>query len=177
MADANEYGKALLLLSEENGRAEAVLEELSDIKAVIGENPGYIELADTPALSSSVRIGLISDAFSGIDPNLLNLLKLLCEKREFYKISAVAGSFVKFYDESIGRLRVTAVTAVPMADAQTEALKEKLEAKTGKTVVIENIVDPAVLGGVKLRYAGVQLDGTLRANLTALEKKLEELKV
>ena len=106
-----------------------------------------------------------------------DLLKILCEKREFYKLPAICDSFSTYYDEAVGRLRVSAVTAVPMTPEQTEALREKLERKTGKTVVIDNIIDPRVIGGVKLRYAGVQLDGTLRANLDAMEKRLTELKL
>lgn len=177
MADANEYGKALLMLAGETGDEEKVLAELSDVKRIIIENPKYTDLADTPAVPSAERIGLVEEAFKGVDGNVLNLLKMLCEKREFYKIPAIADSYSKLFDEHAGRLRVTAVTAVPLTDAQATALKEKLEKKTGKTVIIENKVDPAVLGGVKLRYAGVQLDGTLRANLLAMEKKLADLKI
>lgn len=177
MADASEYGKALLMLANESGNADSVLADFSDVKKAIEDNPKYVDLADTPALPSSKRVELIHEAFSGIDGNLLNLLKILCEKREFYKVYAVADSFGKYYDESVGRLRVTAVTAVPLTSGQCDALVKRLEAKTGKTVVLENIVDPAVLGGVKLRYDGVQYDGTLRANLLSMEKSLAELKL
>ncbi len=177
MADANEYGKALLMLSLEKGSAEKVLEELTVVKNALKENPKYTDLADTPALPSSLRMGLVDEAFGGFDEYLLNLLKILCEKREFYKVPAICDSFSGYYDESIGRLRVSAVTAVPMTPEQKASLREKLERKTGKTVVVDNIVDPKVIGGVRLRYAGVQLDGTLRANLDAMEKRLTELKL
>ena len=177
MADANEYGKALLMLAAEDGTAEKVLGDLADVKRSVDANPKYTDLADTPALPSSVRVGLINDAFSGIDKNVLNLLKILCEKKEFYKISAIADSYESLYDESVGRIRVTVVTAVPLSEKQSGALSKKLEKKTGKTIILKNIIDPSVLGGVKIRYEGVQLDGTLRANLLSLEKSLADLKL
>ncbi len=177
MADAIEYGKALLMLAASEGSAEKILEDLSVVKSAVAANPKYTDLADTPALPSKVRVGLIGDAFSGIDQNALNLLKILCEKKEFYKITAIADSYERLYDESVGRLRVTAVTAVPLSEKQSAALSEKLAKKTGKTIILKNIVDPSVLGGVKMRYEGVQLDGTLRANLLSLEKSLAELKL
>lgn len=177
MAEAREYGKALLMLANEAGNAEAVLTELSEVKQAVKENPKYIDLADTPALPSKTRVGLIHKAFNGVNDNLLNLLMLLCEKREFYKISAITDCFRTLYDESVGRIRVTAVTAVPLLTSQADKLRNKLEEKTGKEVVVENIIDPAVLGGMNLRYEGVQLDGTLRANLLSVEKTLAELKL
>ena len=60
-----------------------------------------------------------------------------------------------------------------MLARQTQAMKKKLEDMTGKTVRLENTVDPKVLGGVRLRYAGVQLDSTLESRLIALEKSLK----
>ena len=37
-----------------------------------------------------------------------------------------------------------------------------------------NRVDPSVLGGVRLEFAGRELDGTLRQRLSGIEKTLSE---
>ena len=177
MVDASEYGKALLMLTDERGTTEQVLEDIAAVKTVVLENPKYSDLADTPAVSSKERIALVGEAFGGIDGDLLSLLKMLCENREFYRIPAVADAYKACYEESRDILNVTAVTAVPMSEKQIDKLKNKLSEKTGKTVVVENIVDKSVLGGMKLRSAGVQLDGSLKGSLEALGKRLEELKV
>ena len=177
MVDASEYGKALLLLTDEQGTTESVLEDIAAVKAVISENPKYADLADTPAVPPAERTALIGEAFFGIDNDLLSLLKILCEKREFYRIGAIADAYRACYEESRNILNVTAVTAVAMSGKQIEKLQEKLALKTGKTVVVKNTVDESVLGGMKLRYAGVQLDGSLKANLDSLASALRELKV
>ena len=66
-----------------------------------------------------------------------------------------------------------AVSALPLTEEQLGAIKARLEDTTGKTIVLKNTVDPSVLGGIKLRYMGIQLDGTLRARLNAIENGLK----
>jgi F-type H+-transporting ATPase subunit delta len=59
-----------------------------------------------------------------------------------------------------------------MEDRQKEALIKKLSAMTGKTVELENRVDPTLIGGIRLRYGGVQLDDTIRSRLDTLRRSL-----
>ena len=67
-----------------------------------------------------------------------------------------------------------AVSAVPLTEAQREALRDKLSAKLGKTILLENRIDPSVLGGVKLRYQGRELDGTAAGRLSSLRRALTQ---
>ena len=83
--------------------------------------------------------------------------------------------YAALYDEARGIERVEAVTAVAMTEKQLSALTNKLAALTGKSIVIRNTIDPTILGGVVLRYAGTQLDGSLRARLESFEKSLKDL--
>ncbi|MBQ2987681.1 MAG: ATP synthase F1 subunit delta [Clostridia bacterium] len=175
MIDAKEYGKALFLLTEEDGTTKAVAEELRAVQKLLRENPRYEKLLDTPALSKEEKLQLIDRAFSSMNESLVNLLKILCEKHSVYRFSGVADAYAALYDESRGIERVQALTAVAMTAKQLDLLRAKLSFSTGKTVIVENTVDPSLLGGMVLRMAGKQLDGSVRARLRALEKSLREI--
>jgi F-type H+-transporting ATPase subunit delta len=177
MIDAGEYGKALLLLTEERGTTDSVLADADTVSGILCSFPKYATLADTPALPTAERLALVGEAFAGLDTDLVSLLKILCEKREFFRTESVLKAYRSACDEVRGIERVTAVTAVPMKDAQLEKLRVKLEAETGKQVVIKNVVDPSVLGGINLRYGGIQRDGSLKAALTRIKKALLGAKV
>ena len=109
-----------------------------------------------------------------MQPLLLNFLCLLCEKRAYYQFPACADAFDACYDEAHNLLRATAITAVPMQERQKNALREKLAHITGKTVLLTNRTDPALVGGITLRYGGVQLDDSIRARLDKLRRSLSE---
>ncbi len=175
MISEQDYGKALFLLTEEDGTTKIVAEDLKIVQKLLRENPRYEKLLDTPALAKEEKLCLIDRAFSSLHESVVNLMKILCEKHSVYCFSKVADAYAALYDESRGIERVEALTAVAMTQSQISALTSRLVFLTGKTVVVRNTVDPDILGGVVLRYAGKQLDGSLRARLESLEKSLKEI--
>ena len=175
MTDVSEYGRALFLLTEESGTTEACLADVKVADSLITGCDGYARLLDTPALTKEERLALIDQAFSALDVYLVNLIKLLAEARLVYLFPKVAKAYLSEYDKARGIERVEAVTAVAMTEAQLAALRAKLTALTGKTVVIRNTTDPTILGGMKLRYSGLQLDGSVRSRLDAFERSLKEI--
>ncbi len=175
MTDAREYGKALFLVTEEAGTTERTVREVGIARAVLAQNPEYTKLLDTPSLPAEEKVGLIDRAFAGLDVQLVNLLKLLCEKHLSYLGIKALDAYLAFYDESRGIERVEAITAVPLTESQRAALAARLEARCGKTVIIKNTVDAGILGGVKLRYSGIQLDGSVKTRLDSFEKSLKTL--
>ena len=175
MTEVNEYAKALFLLTEEDGTTEEVREDVKLVRSAIIDNPEYTKLLDTPALPADEKVALLDRAFSSVNASLLNLCKILSERRYSYLITRILDAYLAIYDQSRGIERVEAITAVPLTEAQLSALSARLEAKTGKTIIIANTVDRSVLGGMKLRYMGMQIDGTVKARLDSFEKSLKSL--
>ncbi len=173
MSGFEEYAKALFLLSEERHTTDYVAEDAKTVLEVLKKEPAYHNLADTPALPTGEKVALIDRAFGSLDRDLLSLLKILCERRVFYAAPQIMTDYLALVDEARGIIRVVAITAVEMEARQIRAMAEKLEQITKKTVRIENRVDPSVLGGVRLRCQGIQLDSTLRTRLDTLEKSLK----
>ena len=99
---------------------------------------------------------------------------ILSERHLAAGLVRLADEYASLYDEERGILRAEAVSAVAMSEEQINRLAAKLGERTGKTVLIKNTVDPGMLGGVKLRYGGTQLDGTVRASLDRFERALRE---
>ena len=175
MIDAKEYGKALFLLTQEDGTGDAVAEDMETVRKLLRENPKYEKLLDTPALTKEEKLRLIDRAFSSLHENVLNLTKILCEKHSVYQFSRVAESYAVLCDEARGIERAEVLTAVAMTQQQISALTARLCKLTGKTVIVKNTVKPEILGGAVLRYSGKQLDGSLKARLESFEKSLKDI--
>ena len=175
MTDAKEYARALFELAEESGKTEAVISDLALIDSAFSENPDYKNLLDTPALSKDEKLSLIDEAFSTLDEYAVNTLKILCERHSVRLFPKVKTEIEKLYDEARGIERVEAITAISMTDEQIKAMTKNLEAITNKTVIIKNIVNKSVLGGVIIRYSGVQLDGSVKTRLDDFRKSLSNI--
>ena len=174
MTDMKEYASALLELARDSGEIKRISEELATLKALLLETPEYVKLLDTPAMKKEERLALASEAFGAFSEYLLNLIMILSERHLSSGLVRLADDFAALYDEERGILRAEAVTAVAMSAEQIRKLEQRLGAITGRVVILGNTVDPSVLGGVKLRYAGTQLDGTVRASLDRFERALGE---
>ena len=174
MTDIKEYASALFLLAKEEGKTELISEELSTLRALLLEIPEYTKLLDTPAMKKEERLALASTAFEGFSEYVVNVIMLLAERHLSSELPRLADAYASLYDEERGILRAEAVTAIKMSDEQTERLSQRLNEATGKTVILKNTVDSSTLGGVKLRYAGCQLDGTVKAGLMRFERAIKE---
>ena len=173
MTGTSEYGRALFLLAKEEGAFEEYLADMDVVIGAFSENAKYVSLLDTPAIPKKEKLSLIDEAFCSVNKNIVNLIKILCERHSVYSIFDVANTFRILYNEKMGIEEVTAVTAVAMTEIQTSKLKEKLEKITGKSIIIKNVVDSSILGGVKLRYSGKQIDGSIKSRLDEFEKKIK----
>ena len=171
-----QFARAIFELSIECDERELVREELHLIEDVLKQNPTYKTLLDTPAITREEKLSLVETAFASLgSENVKNLIRLLTERRECHLFSSILRAYDALYDEALGILRVEAITAQAMTDAQKSSLSAKLAKKTQKTIVLSNIIDPEVLGGVLLRYGEVQLDGTLRSRLDTLGASLQSV--
>lgn len=167
-----EYGDALYSLAMEENCPDEVLEGLTLAASAFQENPGYLTLVQNPALPKEERLGLLDQAFEGIHPYVLRLLKLLCERSALGLSFGALEQYKALLYAQRGILPVEAISAVPLTEEQRKALTDKLSAKTGKTILLETKLDPSLLGGVKLRYEGKELDGTAAGRLASLRRTL-----
>ena len=169
----SEYGKALFLLTEELHTTEGARGDVLLAGEIFRSNPTYVKLLDTPAIPKEEKLSLIDEAFSGIDENLRNLIKILCEHHSVFTFPEVERTFLALYNEARGIIEVEAISAVTLSDEQIGRISEKLKKNTGKTIVLKNTVSPEILGGLKLRYQGVQLDGSIKTRLDKFEASLK----
>lgn len=177
MTDIREYGRALFLITEEDRTTEVARTEVSAVYEAISKNPDYAKLLDTPAVLAEEKCRLIDEAFGSFNKNLVNLIKLLSDKHLIYRFSDVYGEYMRLYDEARGIERVSAISAVPLTEQQIKTLRQKLERQTGKKIIISNEIDESLLGGMKLRYLGMQLDGSVKARLDAFAESLKNLTI
>ena len=169
------YASALMSIGREDGSAPRLYEEILELDRLMRENPELDELLISPAFSSEEKRGVISSLFSGkIDPMLYNTVCLLTEKRRMSLFHEIASDFRASYYEAYGIAEADVTTAVPMNAELREKLKVKLERYFGKKMILNEHIDPHVLGGVRVVCGGEMLDGTLRSRLDSMKDMITD---
>lgn len=170
---AKTYGDALYDLAVEEQLSTQWMEEVAVLAKAFDENPDFIKLLSTPALRKEERLSVLDQSFGGkIHDHVLNFMKILVENGTIGHFSGCADEFRRRYNKDQNIEEVTAVTAIPLNEELFAQLKEKLEQISGKTVVLQNRVDPNILGGVRLEMDGTQLEGSVQHQLESLRRRL-----
>ena len=61
---------------------------------------------------------------------------------------------------------------IEIDEGMSKSLTEKMEKISGKKVVLKNIIDKDIIGGVVLSFDGKVIDGSVKAKLASLQKQL-----
>ena len=163
------YGCALYELADSEKITAPIMEQLEVLDSSFSETPEFLRLLTTPNLSKEERCNVVDKSFRGkVHPYVLNFLKILTERGYAKYFSDCRKAYEDRYNEANGILPVQAVTALPLTQEQSQKLTQKLQTITGKTVKLQNTVDEHCLGGVRLCYNGVQVDGTVKNRLDAI---------
>ena len=167
------YGEGLYVLAKEEGLEQGIMEQLQVLAACFEEQPDYLKLLASHDLPKQERTGLLDSFREQVHPYVLNFLKLLTEKGYIRQFDSCCKVFREQYYRDQGILEVRVVSAVPLSEERKQKLTEKLSAITGKKIVLICREDPSVLGGIRLSYDGMQVDGTVQGRLEAIGKQLK----
>lgn len=167
------YGQALYDLALEEGLTESILQQLQIVKSCLDEEPQYLELLSSAALSKAERCQLLQESMSALHPYLLNFLKILTEKGYMRRFADCQSTYQQCYYRDNNMLPVSAVTAIALSAPQSEKLQARLSELTGKTVLLSNKVDTSLLGGIRLDYDGKQIDDTIAHRLDSVRQLLK----
>lgn len=170
------YAQSLFDAAIEENCLEETSKEMEMLNGIFSETPAFLTLLSSPAVTDDEKLKMLQETLSGrIEGILYNFMRILADKGRASLFPQIAQEFVAIYRAYHGILPVTAVTAVPMSKEQISRLEQKLSASTGKKVLLDNQVDPALIGGVLLRYDGHEVDGTVKDRLDNLRKALSQM--
>jgi F-type H+-transporting ATPase subunit delta len=174
---AKRYAKALYEVAAESGITEQAIAELKEAVTVLA-HPELELVLSHPNIDANVKTDLLLRIFEGkVSEAVLNLLRLLVERKRVLLIPAVCDEFVRIAGEALGRTEAVVYSPMPLSEQETASIQARFGAVTGKTIQVTNIVDQSLLGGIKVRIGDTLYDGSLSGKLKRLEKTLQASQV
>lgn len=169
------YSTALFELCTEQDKLEKVFSDYSEFEALMknSECADYLRFLASPLISGQEKSDSIKAVFGDkIDALLLDFLCLTAEKNRADKLDEIYGEFRKMYNDKLGLLEVTAVTAQPMTAELRDRLTDKLGKTTGKRIVLTEEIDKSIIGGIIVRYGNTELDSSVKTRLDNLKAQI-----
>ena len=149
--------------------------ELSELHSALLNLPVVrAKLYDYQA-TSEARVKLFREVSSGKTLNKVTMRlaeHATCNLRRRRYLETIQWLINKF-SRHMGESMVTVTTATPLKKEQIKRLVEVYSAKVGRQVHINSVVDPTVLGGMRIQVGDEVTDNTVVAQLQNLHRKVQ----
>jgi F-type H+-transporting ATPase subunit delta len=169
------YAQALFDLASDENQVSAVEADLKSLKTALAESKDLRTLVGSPAFGAEDKgKGLAAIAAkANFNSTTRKFLGLLAANGRAGALSAVITAYEALSAKARGAVSAQVITAVPLTAAQSKGVAAALRQALGKDPEIETRVDPAILGGIKVRVGSRLFDASLRSKLDSLKFALK----
>ncbi len=172
---ARSYADALFALARKHGEETAYATAFDGLDRVLAADPRVRAFLITPKIDVAAKKKALRTALQGKMPaHFLNFLMVVLDKRRQRILGAMGDEYRALLDEHLGRLNVRATLAHELDERAAADVARQLSRILGRNVVPHYHIDPAILGGIVVRYGDRILDASLRRRLLNLRQRLLE---
>jgi F-type H+-transporting ATPase subunit delta len=172
---ARVYATALLDAAAKQGADPAgLLEELDSLlDDVVRQDAQLAALFAGAAVGRHIRRVALEKAFGGrASPVFFHFLLVLNEHERLMLLPPIRAAAHDLENERHRRKPVQVWSAVPLTDAEKGRLADGVRQRFQFEPILKTHVDPALLGGLKLRIGDMQIDDTVRTRLDNIRSQI-----
>jgi F-type H+-transporting ATPase subunit delta len=174
---AGRYANAIFELALEETALEQVEADLNRFGEALDAVGDIQRLVKSPMFSAEEQgraLAAILDELK-IEGLAKNFLLLVSKNRRLFVTPDMIRSFRSFLATHRGETSATVTAATKLTDTQITALTQALKAALGKDVMLDQIVDPSLIGGLTVKVGSRMIDTSLRTKLTRLKHAMKEV--
>lgn len=123
--------------------------------------------------SPSQKAALVERLLAGkTSRQTIEILSHLVQQPRGRRIGELVRDASQIVADQADKLVATVITASALSEAQASRVARGVATKYGRDVSINYVVDPQVLGGVRVQVGGDVIDGTVSSRISALKLQL-----
>lgn len=169
---ARRYAEAAFEIALRDDSPDAWLAVLALAEERLSD-PQVSRLLQNPAIPFASRREIVEKLLgTEVQGAPRNLLLLLVQRGRADLIGGVVREFRRLHARRAGIVEATVTSALPLREDEVVALRQRLEDLTGSRFEMAFEVDPAILGGIQVRFGDRLIDGSVRGRLERLRNRL-----
>lgn len=168
-------GKHVLLkTASDNGKLDAVERDIFAMGQVIAKNRDLRNfLTDSHAAPVEKRIEAFHKLLGAqVDSLSLRLVDAVIERALPGRLNADIRALLDSAAQMRARTMATIYAATPLSEAQQSRLANLLSKQAGHEVVVNIVIDPHIVGGLKIRRGDVVMDGAVSTKAEQFRRQL-----
>ncbi len=171
---SRQYSELLLALASEQGMLEEAYRGLDGFYAVYRQQPALKAALASTHIDARTKEALLQGLFPELNPVTRVFLVQLSLRKDMKLLRQIRQEVETGYYKRSEQVRVAATTTEAISSNLEERIRNAVERTSGKKPEFTAVVDPEILGGMKLQVGNTILDGTLASQLQRLRESLIE---
>jgi F-type H+-transporting ATPase subunit delta len=165
--------EALVASAEADGRLDALESDLFRFGRVVAADSGLRDALSAQGGDDNVKAALVETLLQGkASTETIRLARQAAVAPRGRRFGRVLESYLAVAARRREQLTATVTAAVPLDDAQRQRLVRALSAIYDGPVQINVVLDPAVVGGIRVQVGDEVVDGTILRRLQEAERAL-----
>jgi F-type H+-transporting ATPase subunit delta len=167
------YAGALLEIAQQKNILPAIEEEMGFLASLVNEERELMLYLNAPGVSKDSKKELVDKVFAGkLSDVAINFFKVLIDNNRQSLIRDVYQSLVHEIDVINNRQRVKVTTSAKLGTDMVQKIKDALTDKFKKVIILDEVIDPKIIGGVVIKIGDLIIDGSLAKDLRNIREKL-----
>ncbi|NLK72874.1 MAG: F0F1 ATP synthase subunit delta [Clostridiales bacterium] len=168
------YGKALFEVAQDSNSVDLFREQMDFIKGLFEKEPDFYELYKSPRINKDEKKKILREVFGDkVSDIVLNFLFVLMDKKRTSSFFSICKEYFRLTNEYNNIEEGTVYSAVSLSESQVKLLEEKLSQITGKSVRLQVIEDPSLIGGIKVKIGEKVIDASIQNKLKSLKETID----
>jgi F-type H+-transporting ATPase subunit delta len=167
------YSKALFELALEKNLIEDVRTDLEMIQKVCAENPEFQQTLNNPLIEEKIKSNILRELFeTKVNSLSFKFLQLLSRKRRSGFLLEMIDNYLQRVLDHQGILSCLLISLKPVESDQNDAIKERIESMTGKSVIFTYQIDGSLIGGFIVKIKDTVIDLSIKTQIEKMRKHL-----
>ncbi len=170
------YAKALFELAAEQNQVNDIIEQARVFGKLYRENHDFNFFLISPEIDKALKIQVIEALFfERVSALFYHFLLLLIKKGRQNLTPQLVVELNRLYDLYQNRLRARVTLAKPLDKTERLLLVKKLNDLFDSNIVLEQVVDTSIVGGMVIQIKGKVYDMSLLKQLNTLKRQLKSV--
>lgn len=166
------YATALFDFAAEKNKVEETFNDVQIIADICDKSRELRVMLKSPIVFSDKKIKVINEIFKDkIGVVTRTFVDILIRKHREEHLPGISHSFIELYRKSKG-IKVAIITSAKKLEKSSyEQLISILTEQTKSEIILNELVDPDIIGGLIVEIEGVKFDDSIRKKIQTLQQE------
>jgi len=169
---ASRYAEALYSLKKEANKLESSQLEVKELIKVLKQNPDFLVLLSSSYKEFEEKEAIIDSVFKGVDEDIKTLMKIITKNHRAHYMTEIFLEFNSLVNDYRGVFEGLVYSTEPLSESQLAKLNSAISEIETRPVELKNIIDPTLIGGVKVVINDHIYDGSIKHQLEDMKLAL-----